>query len=372
MKGSLSMIAWRDAGACDLLASTHRKGKKITMAQSEVAMRAIVQDVFGGPEVLHFADVAKPVALDRDVLVRVKAVAVNPVDAKVRGGGPKGSPVPGGSKIVGWDGAGVVEAVGTDVELFRPGDAVYFAGDITRPGSYAEYVAVDERIVGYKPVTLSFEEAAAMPLTTLTAWEGMFEAMCATPSVEGSARSILIVGGAGGVGSIAIQLAKQVCGLKVVATASRDETKAYCETLGADAVINHYADLPAQLQALGMDGVDYVLTTVSLSNFQQLVASLNPLGRICTIVGGPELKTLDVSGLFAIRGSLSFELMFTRPRVGVEPEKQGQILNRLAELLDQKQVISTMSKTVPWTAVQDAHREIESGHTIGKIVMTVA
>ena len=334
-------------------------------------MKAIVQTVYGGPEVLHFADVAQPSPGPHDLLVQVKAISVNPVDAKQRGGGAAGSAVPEPPKIIGWDAAGVVAAVGSDVRLFAVGDEVFFAGDITRPGCYAEYVAVDERIVGRKPRTLTFAEAAAVPLTALTAWEGLIETLDATNPAHGRPKTVLVVGGAGGVGSIAIQIARQVCGLQVVATASRPESAEFCRSLGADGVIDHTRDFVPQLRTLGLDGVHYIFSTARLGNFAQLVASLKPLGKICVILGGEEAKALDVSGLFPIRGTLAFELMFTRPRVGVEPERQGQILDRVAGLLDRGILRTTMTRLVSWGDIQDAHRAIESGHTLGKIVLQV-
>jgi NADPH2:quinone reductase len=343
-----------------------------TSQTQQTTMQAIVQEVYGGPEVLHFATVPKPQPGPRDLLVRVRAVSVNPVDAKTRWrGGAPGTPVPNPPQILGWDGAGVVEAVGGEVSLFKGGDEVYFAGDITRPGSYAEFVAVDERIVGRKPQNLSFEEAVAIPLTALTAWEALLETMRAEGGAGESPCTALIIGGGGGVGSIAIQIARQVCGLYVVATASRPESEAYCRQMGADGVINHRQELAPQLKDLGVRGADYILTCAGLDNFAQLVAALNPLGEICSILGSQAATALDVSGLFQIRGRLSFELMFTRPRLGVEPEKQGQILNRVADLLDQGILVTTMTRMMPWDEVQQAHQAIETGHTVGKMVLSV-
>jgi NADPH:quinone reductase len=333
-------------------------------------MRAIIQTVFGGPEVLHFADVPTPTPGPRDLLVRVAAVSINPVDAKVRGGGPAGEPVPGGVKIFGWDASGVVEAVGSEVSLFQAGDEVYFAGDIGRPGSYAEFVAVDERIVGRKPASLSHSQAAAVPLTALTAWEGIFEQMGVVEGGDGN-QSILIVGGAGGVGSIAIQIAKRVAGLRVIATASRPESRERCLQLGADGVIDHSQEYKPQLQALGVAGVEYVFTTAIMESFVQWVACLKPFGKICTITGGPAAQSLDVSGLMGIRGTLTYELMFTRPRTGVEPERQGQILNRVADLLDGGVLETTLAQEMSWSEVQAAHRAIETAHTAGKIVLRI-
>jgi len=307
-----------------------------------------------------------------DLLVRVAAVSVNPVDAKTRCGGPGGQPVPNGPLILGWDAVGEVAARGLEARRFAVGDRVYFAGDRTRAGSYAEYVAVDERIVGHRPRTLTDAQAAAVPLVALTAFEGLLESLEADRGDAGlGTRICLIVGGAGGVGSLAIQIARQVCGLTVVATASRLESADYCRELGADAVIDHTQPLADQLRALDYAGAGYIFSTAAPAGFGQWAAALNPLGKICCIVGGPEMAQLDVSPLFALRGTLSFELMFTRPRTGVGLEKQGAILDRVADLLDAGILRSTVTEVLPWDQVQEAHRRIESGHMLGKIVMIV-
>lgn len=336
-------------------------------------MRAIGQTIFGGPEVLEaFVDIPEPTPGPRDLLVRVHAFATNPVDAKVRTGGPAGSPVPGGPRILGWDASGVVEAIGDGVQGFRPGDEVYFAGSIARPGSYAELVAVDERIAARKPRTLSHLDAAAVPLTALTAWEAIVENMGVAPVDHSSEspRSLLVVGGAGGVGSIAIQIGRQVCGLRVIATASRPETREWCTKLGADAVIDHTQPFVPQLAALGLDGVDLVLNTAPPEhNFAQVAEALRPFGHVCGIVGpgGP----LDVRPLFRKRCHLSFELMFTRPIFGLEMERQGAILARVAELLDQGVLVTTRTTTMDWSEIQAAHRLLESGRSVGKTVLRV-
>lgn len=336
------------------------------------SMRAIVQDVYGGPEVLHFADVPLPQLRLHDLLVRVAAVSANPVDTKTRRGGPSGQPVADPPLIIGWDAVGEVVARGPEAQRFQIGDKVYFAGDRTRAGSYAQYVAVDERITGHRPQRLSDAEVAAVPLVALTAWEGLLEMLEADRGDAGlGSRVCLIVGGAGGVGSMAIQIAKQVCELTVVATASRPVSVDYCRQLGADAVLDHTQPLAEQLAALGYRGADYIFSTASLAGFGQWVGALNVLGKICCIVGGPEAAHLDVSPLFPIRGTLAFELMFTRPRTGVGIEKQGEILDRVAGLLDAGVLRSTVQHVLPWSEVLEAHRLIESGHTLGKIVMTV-
>ncbi|CAG1021846.1 alcohol dehydrogenase [Methylococcales bacterium] len=332
-------------------------------------MKAIVQTEYGGPEVLHFADIPITPLQPRDLLVRVKACAVNPVDAKRRRGGVGSLPSP---KILGFDGVGIVEQVGPEVSLFHVGDNVFFAGDATRQGCYAEIVAIDERIVGHKPKTLDFAQAAAIPLTGLTAWEAFFEQMHLVPEPASNKGTLLIFGGAGGVGSIAIQIAKRVTGLRVIATASRSASIDYCRRRGADDVINHTLELAPQLHALGLDGVDYILNNDEVTNIPQLAAVLNPFGTICCIVGGDAAKSVDASLVFAKRGTLTFELMFARSRLKIEMERQGQILNRLAELLDQKILVSTMAQRMDWKDIQQAHRLIESGHTLGKIVLDVS
>jgi zinc-binding alcohol dehydrogenase family protein len=339
-------------------------------------MKAIVQTEYGEPEVMHFDTVPLPSLRPRDLRVRVRAIGVNPVDTKRRRGygGVLDAP-----QIVGWDAAGVVETLGEKASRFKVGDEVYCAGDSTRQGCYAEFVAVDERIVGHKPKSLSFEEAAAIPLTALTACESFFEQMGLeegpTPSGRTPARTaggkMLIVGGAGGVGSIATQIAKRVCGLHVVATASRSTSAEFCRNMGADAVIDHSRDLLEQFRELNLAGADYILNCAVLSNFPQLVPVLNPLGTICCILGGPAAKSLDLSELVSKRGTLTFELMFTRPRLNLEPEKQGAILDRAAGWLDSRVLFTTLTKVMDWSEVQEAHRWIEGGHTVGKIVLNV-
>ena len=332
-------------------------------------MQAISHSIYGGPEVLHFVNVPTPSVQPRDLLVRVKAFAVNPVDAKRRRGGVGALPSP---KILGFDGAGIVEQIGTAATLFHVGDEVYFAGDATRQGCYAEYVAIDERIVGHKPKTLDFAEAAAIPLTGLTAWEAFFEQMHwqAQPNVNRG--TLLMFGGAGGVGSMAIQIAKHVARVRVIATASRPESVDYCRRIGADAIVDHTHELRPQLRALGFEGVDYILNSGEVTNIPQLAEILNPFGTICNIVGGDAAKSIDASLVFAKRGTLTFELMFARPRLKIEMERQGQILNRLADLLDQKVLVSTLTHRMDWHAIQQAHQLIESGHTLGKIVLDVS
>src|ERR1051326_1488181 len=255
-------------------------------------------------------EIDAPVARGRDLLVDVKAISVNPVDYKMRSPKDQVETTP---RILGWDVAGVVKAVGSDVSLFKPGDAVYYAGARMRQGGNSECHLVDERIVGRKPANLTFAEAAAMPLTTLTAWEGMFERIAISPSGAHAGRSLLVIGGAGGVGSIAIQLAKQLARLRVIATASRRESIEWVRGLGADDVIDHTKDLAPQLKSIGAPEVDYV---VVFSNIEAYVAAfpaiVAPQGKICSIVG--TAKPLDLGPLMAKSVSFAWELMFTRPQ----------------------------------------------------------
>jgi len=231
------------------------------------------------PKAFLDVDLDKPSAAGRDVLVAVKAVAVNPVDTKVRAPKDKVEAVP---RVLGYDASGIVEAVGPDVTLFKPGDAVYYAGDITRPGTNAEFQLVDERIVGHKPVSLSHAEAAALPLTTITAYEAFFDRLGLDRDGADTGRSLLIIGAGGGVGSIGIQLAKQA-GLVVLATASRPETSAWVRELGADHVVDHRGDMVAQVRALGFEHIDSIAIFNDMRHWETAVELIRPQGGIVSI-----------------------------------------------------------------------------------------
>jgi zinc-binding alcohol dehydrogenase family protein len=322
------------------------------------------------PESLIDVELPAPEAKGRDLLVRVRAVSVNPVDTKVRAPKEKVETEP---KILGWDAAGVVAAVGSEVTSFAAGDEVYYAGSIIRPGCDAELHLVDERIVGRKPKSLSFAEAAAMPLTTITAWEALFDRMD-VPREANAGRSVLILGGAGGVGSIAIQIAKQVGGLKVVATASRPETVAWCQEMGADEVIDHRKPLKEELLRVGEEEVDYILCFNSLEEyFPQLADVIKPQGRICSILGIKGAQTVNLNPLQAKSASFSFELMFTRSTYQTpDMQAQGDLLNEAARLFDAGTLRHTMKEDYgPLNAasLRRAHARIESGKTIGKLVL---
>jgi len=332
-------------------------------------MKAIGCTAHGGPDVLAIHELPRPAPGPRDLLVRMHAAGFNPVDMKVVSGGRGNETIPKPALVPGFDGAGTVEEAGPECTRFRTGDAVYFAGDITRPGCHAEYVCVDERIAGRRPDALSYEEAAALPLTTLTAWESLIETMHVPLGTSGPEHTVLVVGGAGGVGSIAIQIAKRVCGLRVVATASRAESRAYCERLGADVVLDHKKDLREESARAGIGAYEYVLTTAGLDAFPALAELLAPLGRICSILPPP--RPLDLAPLFPKRGTLGFELMFARPRYGVEPERQGLILDHVADLLDAGTLVSTLTRTIEWDDFRAGYEAMLTGHTLGKIVMRI-
>ncbi|MEA2602163.1 MAG: NADPH:quinone reductase [Acidobacteriota bacterium] len=324
------------------------------------------------PESLLDVEVPTPEARGRDLLLRVKAVSVNPVDTKVRS--PKEA-VETQPRILGWDAAGVVEAVGDGVSLFSPGDEVYYAGSHVRPGCDSELHLVDERIVGRKPRTLSFEQAAAMPLTTLTAWEVMFDRMGVPRAGEGPSASVLIIGGAGGVGSIAIQIARRVAGLRVLATASRGESAQWCRSLGADEIIDHHQPFAEQFQRLGEPEVDYILCFNSTEkHIQNMADVIKPQGKIGCIVGAKGNAPIPTS-LF-MRKSVAFcwELMFTRAEFQTpDMQVQHDILNAAADLYDDGTLRTTMRESLgPLNAenLRRAHAAIESGRTIGKLVLS--
>lgn len=305
----------------------------------------------------------------RELLVKVLAVSVNPVDTKVRS--PKDT-IESTPRVLGWDAAGVVEAVGPEVSLFKPGDEVYYAGSIARPGSNSELHVVDERIVGSKPKSLDFAQAAALPLTVITAYEGLFERLGINPGGRHKGASLLVIGGAGGVGSIATQIAT-LAGLQVIATASRDETRAFCARMGAAHVVDHRSDLPEQLRGLGFPQVDYILNTADTSGHWAAMAELiRPLGRICGIVESKQ--PVDLTQLMRKSASFSWELMFTRSLFKTEDMiRQHELLDEVAGWVDAGRLQTTMTEHVsPINAVnlRAAHAKLESGRMIGKLVLS--
>ncbi|AFH63074.2 zinc-binding alcohol dehydrogenase family protein [Paenibacillus caseinilyticus] len=321
------------------------------------------------PESLIDVEVEKPSAAGRDLLVKVKAISVNPVDYKVRS--PK-SRVESAPRILGWDVAGVVEQAGPDCTLFRPGDEVFYAGSITRPGGNSEYHLVDERIVGTKPSTLDFAQAAALPLTAITAWESLYDRLSISrDKAANTGKTILILGAAGGVGSIATQLAKY-SGLTVIGTASRPESTEWVKGLGADHVINHFEAFLPQLQPLGFDQVDYVLCLNSTEkHWTNMAEAIAPQGKICSIVETDELLNLTLLKNKSV--TFVWELMFTRSMYQTpDMIEQHKLLNDIARLVDGGVIRTTTSETLsPIHAanLRLAHAKLESGRTIGKVVL---
>jgi zinc-binding alcohol dehydrogenase family protein len=313
-------------------------------------------------------DLPVPVATGRDLLVEVKAVSVNPVDTKVR---KNARPAEGEVRVLGWDAAGVVKAVGPDVKAFKPGDAVFYAGAIDRPGSNAEFQLVDERIVGIKPASLSFAEAAALPLTAITAWEALFDRIKIADAVPGAAKALLIVGGAGGVGSIAIQLARQLTDLTVIATASRPETQAWARALGAQHVIDHGKPLAAEVEALriGAPGLVFV-TTHTLDHLPEIIKLIAPQGRIAVIDDAPALDVMPLKGKSL---SLHWEMMFARSlHQTADMRAQGDLLNEVSRLVDAGKIRTTLTETfgtINASNLKRAHALIETNRAKGKIVL---
>ncbi|WP_269582143.1 zinc-binding alcohol dehydrogenase family protein [Roseibium sp. Sym1] len=314
-------------------------------------------------------DLPRPVPSGRDLLVEIKAIAVNPVDTKVRESRPgqNGQPV-----VLGYDAAGVVAEVGPDVSGFGVGDEVYYAGDITRAGTNSEYHLVDERIVGRKPKSLDFSEAAALPLTAITAWEALFDRLKVKDPVPSGTGTLLIIGGSGGVGSIAVQLARQLTGMTVIATASRPESRAWVTELGAHHVLDHSRPMAPQVEALGLDAPGYVFSTTHTDQHLMDIAELiAPQGRFLLIDDPGELGIMPFKTKAV---SIHWEMMFTRSMFQTpDIDEQRKLLNEVADLVDAGRVRTTLSETIePINAanLRLAHAKIESNKTIGKIVLS--
>ena len=305
-----------------------------------------------------------PTLKDRDLLVKVKAISVNPVDTKVR----RNPVAVGNTRFLGWDAVGEVVEVGSGVQHFKVGDQVWYAGDLTRDGSNAEYQAVDERIVSLKPQSLSDAEAAALPLTAITAWEMLFDRF----NVDlDKFDNILVIGGAGGVGSIAIQLLKAKTNLKVIATASREETKAWVKSLGADYVIDHTEDLNTQIKALGLDAPRYIFSTNQTETYLPQISKLiAPQGKFGLI---DDPKSLDIVEFKSKSVSVHWEFMFTRSMFNTtDIEQQSQLLHQVAELVDNHRIKTTLNQTLGKINAKNlklAHELIETGRAKGKIVL---
>jgi len=318
-------------------------------------------------EALIDLEIDKPAPQKRDLLVQVKAVSVNPVDTKVR---KRAEPPGGEAKILGFDATGVVAAVGPDVTLFKAGDEVWYAGSIIRPGTNSEFHLVDERIVGHKPKSLDFAAAAALPLTSITAWEMLFDRF-AIAQGGGEGKSLLIVGGAGGVGSIAIQLARMLTRLSVIATASRPVTRDWCKKLGAHHVVDHSKPMGEQLKGIGHRFVDYIFgVTESGQHFDTICDVIAPQGRFGLI---DDPKSLDVAKLKGKSASLHWEAMFTRSTFQTaDMDAQHRLLNEVATMVDKGTIRTTVAENfgkINAANLRRAHAQVESGTTRGKIVL---
>ena len=331
-------------------------------------MKAIGYEREGGVEVLTDIDVPRPTPGPRDLLVAVKAVSVNPVDTKRRRWeSPETTP---GYRVLGYDAAGIVEAVGNDVSLFKVGDEVFYAGAMDRPGTNAEFHLVDERIVGPKPKTLSFAEAAALPLTSITAWEILFDRMKVPYGAKTPCGTLLVLNGAGGVGSMMVQLATRLTGLTVIATASRAETIAWVRQLGAEHVADHSKPIDEAIQEIGFDSVDYVAAlTTTPGTVPGIVAAMSPQGHITLIDNFDE----SIMPFKAKSITISWEMMFTRSLFQTEDMvAQHRLLSEVSALVDLGVLRSTLTRNmgrIDAENLREAHREIEGGRAIGKVVL---
>lgn len=327
----------------------------------------------GDLSALKQVEIDKPSPEPRDLIVKIKAVATNPIDVKrLANMGNHTAVHTGPPLVVGWDAAGIIESVGRDVSLFKMGDEVMFAGDITRQGCFAEYTSVDERIVALKPHKFSFSQAAAVPLTSLTAWEALVDRLGINEDpAKNAGRTILITGGAGGVATIAIELAKKVFGLTVIASASRPETMAKVKELGADHVVNHHQSLQEQVKEIGMDEVDYILHCVKLTTelFADFCTLLKPFGSMCSIV--PDA----VVNLGLLKGKslrVAAELMFTRPRLRTEAcFRRHEILTKVADLITAGRLTDRSSHSQPLTLenLRSTLGTQATGAAIGKMTL---
>lgn len=321
----------------------------------------------GDQETPRFEEQQLPLAEigPHDLLVEVRAVSVNPVDTKVRtAAAPQPDP-----KVPGWDAAGVVRAAGAEAVGLSPGDEVFYAGDLLRPGTDAEFHVVDSRVVGTKPAALSHAEAAALPLTALTAWEGLFDRLKLGTGAEGT---LLVVGAAGGLGSMVIQLAKQLTGLTVIATASRPESRDWVSALGADHVIDHSRSLGEQLTEIAPQGVDYVFSAFTEGQEEKIAEAMAPQSSLVVIDDPENLPT----GPFKPKSiALHWEFMFTRTMFGTpDMARQGEILNRVAGMIEAGTLRSTLGETLEGLTPEnlaEAHRRLESSRTVGKLVLTL-
>lgn len=325
------------------------------------------------PDSLVDIELPQPIATGHDLLIKVEAIAVNPVDSKIR---QRVEPEDSEYKVIGWDAVGEVVATGEETSAFKPGDRVYYAGALNRQGSNAEYQLVDERLVGHKPKSLSDAEAAALPLTSITAWEMLFEHLAikqqSPDSTEKSAEVILVIGAAGGVGSILIQITKAITGATIIATASRESSQAWVKKLGADHVVDHTKPLQPQIEALGIKSVTHVASLNSTdSYFDTYIELLTPFGKIAMI--DDPAKPLEVMKMKPKSLSLHIEFMYARSMFQTDDmDEQSRLLNRVSDLIDLGYIQTTIGKNLGIINAENlktAHAELESGRSIGKIVL---
>src|SRR5271157_2485555 len=337
-------------------------------------MRAIGCDRYlplEDPKCFVQIEVPTPQPSGRDLLVQVTAVSVNPVDTKVRAAIKQGENKP---VILGWDAAGIVVQIGEEASLFKPGDEVFYAGSRVRPGCNSEYHLVDERIVGHKPNLLSYEEAAALPLTSITAMEALFTRLAIVPHLDTSAPTdtLLVIGGAGGVSSMAIQLAKKVAGLRVIASASRAESAEWCKTMGADLIVNHHSPLSAELKRVGCENVAYILCLNSTESYIQSMGEvIQPQGKICAIVRSKNDQPLQMNVFFEKSVTFAWEYMFTKSVFHAsDMQTQHNDLEKISRWIEQGVIRTTLNEQYGPLNVENlrkAHARIESGKMIGKL-----
>lgn len=317
-------------------------------------------------ESLFEEQIEKPKAEGRKMVVKVEAISVNPVDTKLRS--PKAK-VETKLRVLGGDVAGVVTEVTNEIKNFKVGDKVFYSGNVLGVGANSEFHLIDERLIGKKPGNLSMEDAAGFPLVSLTAYESLFERLLISSGDAG--KTILIIAGSGGVGSVAIQLAKKIAGLKVVASASRPETVEWCKEMGADFVIDHTKELKPQIEALGFKYMDYILCLNNTEGyFNQMSEIIAPFGKINSIV---EVKgSVEIGRLFLKCATFSFEFMSAAPEFKINMEKQGEILNEIAKLIESgilKNIVTTRLGKISVENLKKAHAIVESGKTIGKVTL---
>ena len=318
-----------------------------------------------GAGALSLVDVDTPTLGAHDLLVAVKGISVNPVDVKLRAARAPGDK----TGILGFDAAGTVVEVGYDVMDYAVGDDVFYAGDVTRDGTNSELHIVDERIVGKKPKTLDFVESAGLPLTSITAWEMLFDSFRLAEG-GGAGQSLLVIGGAGGVGSILIQLAKSLTNLTVIATASRSETEDWVRKMGADHVINHRGDLAAQMKDLDLAPTYIAALIATDQHWPALIELIAPRGHIA-LIDDPDKLDISVAKPKAL--TISWEFMFTRSMFCTQDiTAQRDLLNRVSQMIDSGTLQSTVTERAEALTVEtlsQAHKRQESGRVIGKQVL---